>query len=152
MAGWTSEHLAAFYGNRASAKAPERNAYSVTFTPKVNAKGRIPKPRGQNKTEARYAQYLELQKRAGAVAWFRFEGITLKLAHDTRLTLDFAVMLPDGTLELHDCKVVRKGGTKAHVEDDAVAKMQVAAAMFPFVIRTVWPLPSGAWGSKMYGE
>lgn len=142
MTGWTSEDLANFYG-RKNLSAPAHP---------VKARGRVAKPNGQNKTEARYAQYLELQKRAGTVAWFRFEGITLKLAHDTRLTLDFAVMLPDGTLELHDCKVIRRGDSKAHVEDDAAVKMRVAAETFPFVIRTVWPLPSGAWGSKTYGE
>lgn len=77
-----------------------------------------------NKTEARYERHLDVLRAAGQVRHWWFEGITLKLAHDCRLTPDFLVMLADGSLECHD--------VKGHFEDDAKVKMRVAASLFPF--------------------
>lgn len=76
-----------------------------------------------NKTEAAYASRLELQKKNGGVLWYRFEAVTFKLAHDTRYTPDFLVMMADGTLEAHE--------VKGFFEDDAKVKVKVAAEMFP---------------------
>ena len=78
-----------------------------------------------NRTEEAYAAFLELRKRAGEVAWYRFEGIKLRLADKTFLTMDFAVMLASGEIELHDCK----GGP---VMEDAMVKLKVAAEAYPF--------------------
>lgn len=128
--------------------APPLRAKSLTAHQK--ATGRIRQPRGMNKTEARYAQHLELQKKAGAIAWFKFEGITLKLAHDCRLTFDFAVMTNTGALELHDCKSQWKGHRSAHIEDDALAKMRIAADSFPFRVLVVWPGKAGEWEFKEF--
>jgi hypothetical protein len=77
-----------------------------------------------NRTEAAYAQRLELQRQAGEVVWFKFEGIKLRLADATFYTPDFAVMLSDGTLEMHEIK--------GYWEDDARVKIKVAAAIYPF--------------------
>ncbi len=88
-------------------------------------------------------------QRSGDVAWFRFEFLTLKLADDTRLTPDFTVMLSDGEIQLHDCKVIHRGQTRPHIEDDALAKMRVAAES-PFRVFAVWPLPSGEWGKREF--
>ena len=71
---------------------------------KVFALGRM-KAGAMNKTEAAYAQKLELHKRAGEVLWYAFEGVTLKLADGCRYTPDFAVMLADGVIEMHEVKV-----------------------------------------------
>ena len=71
---------------------------------------------------------------AGEVAWFRFEGIKLRLADKTFLTVDFAVMLSGGQMEMHDCK-----GSKAVYTDDARVKMKVAAEAYPFVFRVAYP-------------
>jgi hypothetical protein len=87
------------------------------------AKG-SPEPPRMNKTESAYSNLLEARKRAGEIAWYRFEGVTLKLAHDTRYTPDFAVMLSDGTMEMHE--------TKGFMRDDANVKLNIAAEMFPF--------------------
>jgi hypothetical protein len=76
-----------------------------------------------NRTEAAYDQHLELRQRAGEIAWRRFEGIKLRLADNTFLTPDFAVMLTSGELELHE--------VKGFWEDDARAKMKIAASMYP---------------------
>ena len=87
------------------------------------ALGRL-KPGVQNRTEAEYAALLESRKIAGDIVWYAFEGVTFKLAADTRYTPDFAVMLADGRMEMHE--------VKGFWRDDAKIKIKVAAAMFPF--------------------
>ncbi len=119
------------------------------LTPHARATGRIRQPKGMNKTEARYGAFLESQKAIGTIAWYRFEGITLKLGFDNRLTVDFAVMTANGSLELHDCKASRNGRTP-HIEDDALAKMRDAAENFPFRILVVWPGMRGEWENKEF--
>jgi hypothetical protein len=47
----------------------------------------------RNKLEASYEQYLESRKQAGEIIWYKFEGMTFKLAKDTRYTPDFSIML-----------------------------------------------------------
>lgn len=76
-----------------------------------------------NKTEAAYAQRLDLLKRAGEVRDWRFESITLRLGDDTRYTPDFLVVRWEGPPELHE--------VKGHWRDDARVKFRVAAEMYP---------------------
>lgn len=90
---------------------------------RVLALGRM-KAGAMNKTEAAYAQKLELHKRTGEVLWYAFEGVTLKLADGCRYTPDFAVMLADGVIEMHE--------VKGYWTEDARAKIKVAANKFPF--------------------
>ena len=76
----------------------------------------------------------------GEVVWFRFEGVKLRLADNTFYTPDFAVMLADDTLEMHEAK--------GHWEDDARAKVKVAAEMYPFRFIAVTRRPKkdgGGW-------
>ena len=80
---------------------------------------------GMNKTEAEYAEILEARRWRGEVVWWKYEGITLKLADNTRYTPDFAVMLPQGDFELHETK----GG---FIREDGWLKLKLAAGMFPF--------------------
>lgn len=101
-----------------------------------------------NKTEAAYDAHLEARQRAGEIAWRKFEGVKLRLADGCFLTMDFAVMLADGTLELHDVK-----GAKAIFEDDAKVKMKVAAATYPFVFKVAFPKPKrdgGGWAVEEF--
>lgn len=63
----------------------------------------------------------------------------MKLAHDTRYTPDFLVMRRDFSLECHECK----GG---YWEDDALVKIKVAAAKFPFRFLSARLLPKKAGG------
>ena len=93
----------------------------------VHARGSLKEP-DMNKTEARYAALLDIRMKAGEVVWWRFEGVTLKLADDTRYTPDFVLMLRDGTIECHE--------TKGFWRDDALVKIKVAAAGFPFRFRS----------------
>jgi len=96
-----------------------------------------------NKTEKAYADHLSLLQRAGELLWFRFEGVKLRLADNTFLTVDFAVMSASGLLEMIDVK-----GSPAIFSEDAKVKMKVAADTYPFVFKVVFPIPKrdgGGW-------
>ncbi len=58
------------------------------------AKGRMPVG-VMNKTEMLYGSQLEMRRRAGEIAWFKFGGLKLRLADNTFYTPDFFVMLTD---------------------------------------------------------
>jgi hypothetical protein len=77
-----------------------------------------------NGTETAYGKALELRQRAGEVAWYRFEGIKLRLADGCFYSPDFAVMLSSGEMEIHE--------VKGHWTDDARVKIKMAAEMYPF--------------------
>src|SRR5690349_1040822 len=76
-----------------------------------------------NKSESAYADHLRLRQAAGEIAWWKFEGIKLRLADSTFYSPDFAVMLTDGSLECHE--------VKGYWQDDARVKVKVAAEQFP---------------------
>jgi hypothetical protein len=103
----------------------------------VGKAGALRRVAGQmNKTEARYAELLDARKARGEVAEWHYEALTLKLAHDTRYTPDFLVVLADGTIELHE--------VKGFWRDDAKVKAKVTATMYPFTVR-VARLTRNAW-------
>jgi hypothetical protein len=89
-----------------------------------------------NKTEAAYANYLELQKHMGKVMWYEFEPINLRIASKCFYSVDFLVMLTNGQLECHE--------VKGFFTDDALVKIKAAAAKFPFRFIAV-RLVKGAW-------
>lgn len=81
-----------------------------------------------NKTEQRFIdEWITPRVLAREIVWWAFEGITLKLAPDCRLTVDFFVMFADGRLQAIDAK-----GSLNIVSEDAAVKMRVAANQFPF--------------------
>ncbi|MDR5776543.1 MULTISPECIES: hypothetical protein [unclassified Caballeronia] len=97
----------------------------------------------QNATERRYEEHLEQQRRSGEIQWYMFEGIKLKLAPRTFLTVDYVVLPASGVLELHDVK-----GARAIFSDDAKVKMKVAAWIFPLVFKVAYPRKArdgGGW-------
>lgn len=100
-----------------------------------------------NKTEAAYAATLELRKAAGEVAWYRFEGVKLRLADNTFYTPDFAVMLADGQLQCHE--------VKGFMQEDANVKIKVAAEMYPMrflVVRVKPKKEGGGWKIMEIGD
>jgi len=101
-------------------------------------------PGVMNKLESAYHELLDDRFRRGEVLWFRYEAITLKLAHDTRLTPDFAVMLADRTLEFHETK-------GPFAREDSLVKLKCAAEMFPAIFRLVTRDKDRGWGSKVIG-
>lgn len=100
------------------------------------ALGRL-KAGAMNRTEAAYAAHLELLRAAGEIQWHRFEGVKLRLADKTFLTVDFAVMAESGQLEMHE--------VKGFMEEDANVKLKVAASMYPFVFKLVRRAKGGTW-------
>lgn len=93
-------------------------------TKSFQALGRL-KTGQMNKTEAAYEKSLSIQKNVtGNVAWYKFEGVKLRLADNTFYTPDFAVMLTNGEMEMHE--------VKGFWQDDARAKIKIAADMYPF--------------------
>ncbi len=137
---WTAADLAAHY---AKLSQGQRVALKESFgvdaasfekhAPK--ATGRIPVPKGMNKTEQTYSAYLDEQKAAGAVLWSGYEPLTFKLAHDCRYTPDFAVLMADHSITMIDTKagIRSKAGASTYLcEEDSKIKIRVAARLFPF--------------------
>ena len=111
---------------------------------RLHALGRK-KPGEMNKTEQKYSQYLDQLKHSGDVEDYWFEGLTLKLAENTRYTPDFLVLLPSGVLQLHEVK-----GARAIFKDDAKVKVKVCARMFPFEMLVAYPKKGGGWDIDPY--
>jgi len=99
----------------------------------------------RNKTEAAYEETLKLKMLAGEILWYAFEGVKLRLADLTTYTPDFAVMLSDGTLEMHE--------VKGFWQDDARVKIKVAAELFPFRFIAAVPRKKkdgGGWNIEVF--
>jgi hypothetical protein len=98
-----------------------------------------------NKTEQAYAQHLSNEQHAGLIQWHKFEGIKLRLADNTFYTPDFAVMSADGVMECHEVKVF--------LQDDARAKIKVAADLYPFrfvAIKAKAKKDGGGWAVEEF--
>lgn len=98
-----------------------------------------------NKTEAAYSEYLKALQHTGKVSWFKFEGIKLRLADNTFYSADFAVMLADGTMEMHE--------VKGFWQDDARAKIKIAADLYPFrfiAIKVRAKKDGGGWETEEF--
>lgn len=110
----------------------------------LQALGRLPVGT-MNKTEKSYAAHLEAERHAGRVAWWRFEGVKLRLADNTFYSPDFAVMLSSGAMEMHE--------VKGHWMDDAKVKIKVAASLYPFNFVAVRVMPKrdgGGWALQEF--
>lgn len=114
---WTGEQLQEFYRQRAE------QATAPLVPPEKPAKVKTPRPR-QNKWEREYDAKLRAMYGRGEIQWYEFEGMTLRLADDTRYTPDFAVMHNDGHVEMVE--------VKGFIREDALVKFKVAAERFPF--------------------
>ncbi|HCM9501962.1 DUF1064 domain-containing protein [Enterobacter roggenkampii] len=109
----------------------------------LQALGRL-KTGQMNKTEEAYAAHLK-RITGTVIAWYKFEGIKLRLADNTFYTPDFAVMLITGEMELHE--------VKGFWTDDARVKIKVAADMYPFTFRALKPIPKskgGGWNCETF--
>lgn len=109
-----------------------------------------------NKTEAEYAQYLDVLKKAGEIESWAFEIETLKIGDDCRYTPDFRVVKKAyefDYIEFHEVKgTLRKNRTVTiedglkfnhkvtapYIEDDALVKIKAAAEMHPYKFIIVW--------------
>lgn len=114
----------------------------------LQAKGRLKKGT-MNRTEKAYAAWLENEKHAGRIMAYWFEALKLKIAEGTCwYTPDFLVLMPDGTLELHEVK-----GSPRIFAEDAKVKTKSAATQYPFVVKVVFPKKKssgGGWDVQAY--
>jgi len=116
----------------------------VTAQRALQALGRL-KVGSMNKTEDAYAATLNARRYAGEVAWFKFEGVKLRLANNTSYTPDFAVMLADGALEMHEVNGFRQNGARA--------KIKIAADLYPlrfFAVRAKPKKEGGGWAVEEF--
>ncbi len=111
-----------------------------TTQPAAFALGRL-KTGQMNRTEAAYGARLGVLQHAGEVAWYKFEGVKLRLADNTFYSPDFAVMLADGTMEMHE--------VKGHWQDDARAKIKIAADLYPFRFIAI-KATKGGWQTEEF--
>ncbi|MFT8276116.1 DUF1064 domain-containing protein [Kerstersia gyiorum] len=98
-----------------------------------------------NKTESAYDAHLAALQAAGEIQWRKFEGLKLRLADNTFYTPDFAVMAADGVIECHE--------VKGFWQDDARAKIKIAADMYPFrfiAIRAKAKKDGGGWAVEEF--
>lgn len=98
-----------------------------------------------NKTEQAYESLLKLRQQAGEVLWYKFEGLKFRLADNTFYTPDFVVMLASGQMEAHE--------VKGFWQDDARAKIKIAADMYPFRFIAVMPKTKkdgGGWKQEVF--
>lgn len=105
------------------------------------ALGRM-KAGAMNRTESAYALLLKVRQDAGELAWWKFEAVKLRLADATFYTPDFAVMLANGQLEMHE--------VKGFWQDDARVKVKVAASLYPFRFVAVTH-KRGSWSIEDFG-
>lgn len=147
MKGWTEEAV-----NAANAKSTRKAPKKVSAVQTqgegrktggkvgLRALGRM-KAGKMNKTEAAYAQKLEVLKQTGKVLWYAFDQINLRIAEKCFYKVDFFVMTDKGELEAHE--------VKGKWEDDALVKIKVAAAIFPFRFIAV-RLVKGSWETREF--
>lgn len=140
---WTEEDLARHEERR---KKGAKAAPKTSSKKKLQALGRL-KPGQMNKTEQRFCdEWISPRVLAGEITWWAFEAITLKLAHDCRLTVDFFIMLSTGELQAIDVK-----GSSVVVMDDALVKLRVASEKFPWPVAMAMPIKKangGGWDIK----
>ena len=102
-----------------------------------------------NKTEALYADELKKQMNSGEILWWKFEGLTFKLADNTRYTPDFIVLTKDMELEAREVK-----GSFKFIQDDAKVKIKIASDAFPIRFLLIAPNAKkngGGWEIKEVG-
>ena len=139
MARWTRKDFEGYQARRHGGPValPQQSAKERYY-----ALGRLPAGK-MNKTEALVESHLRDLKMAGEVLWYRFEGVKLRLADNTFLTLDFAVLPKSCILELIDVK----GGWAT---EDSRIKLKVAAEMYPFRF-VIAKKTKGGWDREEFG-
>ena len=137
---WTENQLADHLKRRGVPGSV--NTADTSDPPFLPAFGSLKPLEKMNKTETAYDAHLWAQ-RGRLYVWHRYEGITLKLADDTRYTADFVVQTISGQIELHE--------VKGFWRDDARVKIKVAAKLFPFRFIAVTREKDG-WKTEEFGR
>jgi hypothetical protein len=141
--GWTERDYANYMKRKGVAGAPNNTDVSrQPFRHAGHARralGRLPTGT-MNKLETKFSEHLKTLEHSGEILWWKFEGVKLRLADKTFLTVDFASMGSDGLLTMWECK--------GFMEDDAAVKLKVAAATYPFRFVLVTKGKAGLWNFR----
>ena len=97
---------------------------TLTNMQRFQALGRLPKDK-MNKTEAEYAERLELQKHTHEIFDWKFHPMNIRLADRTFYEVDFLVIGSDMRLEIHETK----GG---YTTDKGQMKIKLVAEVLPW--------------------
>ena len=81
-----------------------------------------------NKQESAFADWLEAQKRAGEILWYKYEPFTFRLGNRTSYTSDFIAIRADAHIVAYEIKGYWTGR-----HQHSRVKIKVAAAMFPWI-------------------
>ena len=125
-----------------------RGAKPAGDLPKAKGRKRAPEER-MNRAEARYAAVLDARQAAGVVAAWWYEGMSWRMASETHYRPDFVVLLPDGTVELHEVKAAARDDDFG-ATPEAWVKLKVVAEQAPFPIVVVWQ-KGGQWMERRLG-
>lgn len=85
----------------------------------------IPKIK-MNKTEEKFAWFLEAQKRNNEIKYWGFEKIKLRLGDNCWYNIDFMIIDNNDVLKLIEIK----GG---HIWEDSIVKFKTACTLYPFI-------------------
>lgn len=125
-------------GGRGKFRAGSESGKAVRRRPR-HENGRM------NTGESNYARHLDSLLDAGKIAGWWYELMTFRLAELCSLSPDFAVLMPDGSIELHEIKggkwIDQKHGREwtFFAEEDARAKLRMAGSVIPFPLYVIWP-------------
>lgn len=136
---WSPEMLAAHEGRRVKVAENLARKPQATGQQRMQALGRL-RDGALNKTESRFADYLEVEKEAGRIIWYKFEAVKLRLADKTFYTADFFALNAKSELVVYEVK-----GARAIFADDARVKIKCAAEAFPFAFFVAYPKKGGGW-------
>lgn len=129
-------------------KLMARKPYQIGFGGRAKSRHGSTRPGEMNRTEAKYADYLEKQRLAGEIVKWGYEKLKLRLGQNwkTTYTPDFLVITNDLEIEFHDCK----GG--GGWEEDARVKIKVAAEQFPEFLFVGMTLKKGRWECEIISK
>ena len=107
-----------------------------------------PSPSYDSKLEARYHQYISclLFTRTIRRAWYH--PVTFLLPGGVKYTPDFLLEMPDGALELHECK----GSLKMKNVRDSLTRLRLVAGLHPWVTCKVIQRIKGQWVEREVGR
>jgi len=152
---WTTEEYAAYLARQSAKKPPNATQPSRQGKETGQAVERKrdasvaletawgDKPCYKSKTEARFVQEIaEPRQRAGEIAMYAYEAITLRLAPAVRYTPDFLCLVVGEPLPV---LVEVKG---AYRREDSWQKLKIAAALFPIFRFELWTYKDKQWTCK----
>lgn len=106
------------------------------------ALGRLPKD-VMNKTESAFAAYLQERQYSGAIVWWKFHPMRVRLAKNTYYEIDFLVMAADGVLTIYETK----GG---YTSEKGQMKIKLCAEALPVFKMVKASRKNGVWNFEEF--